>query len=150
MQTPSDIDRLARAADEAITRAGREQPAIGQLARPRRGAWRITLAVLILLPAMVSQAHWAWLDEMTRYLLPGRARTAEQSELQLVLGQARAAVEAARTPSGGLPPALPSAALAALVRYERVGPSYRLSMAGREVLASMDGDGVVDFQTLGP
>jgi hypothetical protein len=150
MNTQSDIDRLAREADEAIASAGlkRAQPRSGGPGRHQ--VTRGLIALLLVLPLLVLQAHFAVIENLTHLAFPTRALRQGQTDMKAMLGSAREAVEAVRRGSGALPDALPSAALAALVQYDRRGDTYRLYMSDGRSIATMDGDGTVRFQDLDP
>lgn len=150
MNSPTDLDRLARQADEAIAKADRHRSAgVTRPASSKRLHKMLAVAALVL-PLLVLQAHFAWVDQFAALLFPVHRTQQEQADLQAVLEAARASVESAKARSGALPDALPSAAHAALVSYARQGGTYRLSMAGGQLLATMDADGTVNFQRFGP
>ena len=154
MDPKADLIRLAREADEAIAVADRQRaesqlrrsPQAGALARRR--AIRVGLAVLLLLPLVMLQTHFALIERLADRVFPSHALQREQTDMKTVLDSARATVESARSRLGALPDALPSAALAALVSYERRGDTYRLSMSDGHTVATMDGDGTVAFENL--
>lgn len=148
MDPKTDFDQLARQADEAIAVADRRRSASRSRAVGRRGVSHTWTIVLLALPLLWAEVHFSWMEGLSDRAFPSSVVQQGQTELKAVLETARAAVESARATGGALPNALPAAALAALVRYERVGTSYRLSMTDGHSLATMDGDGSVDFQTL--
>lgn len=149
MSTPTDLDRLARQADEALVAAERSREAVGQSAITGRRIAQALLAAVMVVVLLVLQANFAWTQRLEALLLPQRASEQALADMRTVLESARAAVEAARVRSGSLPMALPSAAHAALVRYERVANTYRLSMTDGQLLATMEADGTLDVQKVG-
>lgn len=150
MTNQSDIDRLAREADEAIASAGLTRAQSRSGGPGRQQVTRGLIVFLLLLPLLVLQAHFAVIESLTHLAFPARALRQGQADMKAVLGAAREAVEAVRRGSGALPDAIPSAALAALVHYDRRGDAYRLSMSDGRSIATMDGDGAVRFQDLAP
>jgi len=149
MSTPTDLDRLARQADEALVAAERRREAVGQSAFTGRRIAQALLAAVMVVVLLVLQANFAWTQQLEALLVPQRASEQALADMRTVLESARAAVEAARVRSGSLPMALPSAAHAALVRYERVANTYRLSMTDGQLLATMEADGTLDVQKVG-
>lgn len=62
-------------------------------------------------------------------------------DLESVIDQTRALVEKSRVETGKLPDRLPSSALAAVVRYEPMGNTYRLSTVIMGVRLTQEPDG---------
>jgi len=150
MSSPTDLDRLARQADEALAKADRHRGARGTRPASSKRLGQVLAVAVLALPLLVLQAHFAWVDQLAALLFPAHRVQQDQADLQAVLEAARMSVESAKARSGALPDALPSAAHAALVSYERRGDTYRLSMAGGQLLATMDAEGTVNFQRFGP
>jgi hypothetical protein len=149
MTTPTDLDRLAHQADEALEAADRRRAAVGSSRFTGRRIAQGLLAALLVLVVLLLQTHFAWTQRLEALLFPERAAQQGLADMRTVLEAARAAVEAARASSGSLPEALPSAAHAALVRYERIVNTYRLSMTDGHLLATMESDGTLDIQKVG-
>jgi hypothetical protein len=139
MQSKPDLHSLTRAAyDEVQATASRSQRA--KSPRGARASW--TPAVWALLGVLLVYGLWHLGD----LHLPSRKSTRAEADLESVLVQARDAVEAVRRAERALPDALPSASLAAVVRYERYvndhhEESYRLSASSHGVTLLLDSDG---------
>ena len=149
MTTPTDLDRLARQADEALVADERRRAAVGASRFTGRRIAQGLMAAVLLVVLVVLQANFAWTQRLEAWLFPDRAAQQGLADMRTVLEAARAAVEATRAASGSLSAALPSAAHAALVRYERVANTYRLSMTDGRLLATMEADGSLDVQKVG-
>jgi hypothetical protein len=145
-----DIDQLAREADQAAVAISKGRAVPGtEASRGGLVKWVLSGFVL-LLPLIVLQAHFSWFDQLCARVFPARVVAQGQADMKVVLVSARDAVEAAKSAQGALPDALPSAALAALVQYQRSGNSYRLTMSDGYSVATMEADGSLGFQLLSP
>ena len=141
-----DIDQLSRQADKAVLAADRSRGQPGPAAARERRIKKVIGIFALLLPLLVLQVHFAWIERLIAHVFPARALAHSQADMKAVLGAAREAVESVRLRLGALPEALPGAALAALVQYERSGDTYSLSMSDGHSVATMDGNGLVGFQ----
>jgi hypothetical protein len=141
MPSRPDLQSLAQEAHEEVRRSGEQgRRAAGK--RKTGGGWRTLGAWLVLIGIVVfSELHITELESVLRNLLPSHAAQRKQLELEQLLMRAREAVEVARTAGGSLPEALPHAALAAVVHYERRDADYRLVASSGEVTVTMDADG---------
>jgi len=141
MPSRPDLHSLAQEAHEEVRRPG-EQARRASDKRNAGGGWRALGAWLVLVGIVVfSEMHVTELEAALRNVLPGHATKRKQVELEQVLVQARDAVEAARDTAGALPEALPHAALAAVVRYERGDAGYRLVASSGDVTVALDDAG---------
>ena len=139
MQSKPDLHSLTRAAydevQETATRAERRKLASAEHDRSRPATWALIGALLVYGLWHLGDLH-----------LPSRKSTRAEADLESVLAQARDAVEAVRRTERALPDALPSASLAAVVRYERYAndhheESYRLSASSHGITLLLDSDG---------
>ena len=126
------LDSIARAAREVeASLAAREQQN-----RPRQlpnfGKWVLAIAVI---GAFVYLA-----PQLRRQLLPP-SKDQIARDLEHAVNLARASVEEYKTRTGELPPALPHASLASVVRYERRRSEYHLSTATGSVRVTVEWDG---------
>jgi len=141
MPSRPDLQSLAQQAHEEIRRTGES----GRRASGEAnigGGWRTLGAWLVLVAIVVfSEMHITELEAVARIVLPSHAAKRKQAELEQLLEQARDALEASRDEDNGLPEALPHAALAAVVRYERNDAHYRLVASSGDVTVAMDADG---------
>lgn len=141
MPSKVDLHSLAQEAHDEVRRSG-EQVRRASGKRRAGGGWRTLGAWAVLIGVVVfSEMHVTELEALVRNVLPGHAAKRKQVELEQVLLRARDAVEAARGAAGALPEALPHAALAAVVRYERGDTGYRLVASSGEVTVALDDAG---------
>jgi hypothetical protein len=132
MPSKPDLHSLAQQAHDEVRRTGDQaRRAPGTL-----GAWLVLVGIVVF-----SEMHITELEAVVRNVLPGHAAKRKQIELERVLVQARDALEAARDAAGALPEALPHAALASVVRYERGDAGYRLVASSGEVTVALDDAG---------
>lgn len=140
MAQSKDLAALAREAGEQIERSSdRSSSSRPENKAASRGA--LAMLVLVMMALLIAGVHYRIIDELTRMLPISRSTASEREDLDKILGQAKASVEAARGTDGSLPLSLPSASLAALVRYDRLGTSYRLSASGSRFIVTLDENG---------
>ena len=139
MESKPDLHSLTRAAydevQETATRSLRKKSAKGENARSMPVVWALLGVLLVYGLWHLGDLH-----------LPSRKSTRAEADLERVLTQARDVVEAARRSDRTLPDTLPSASLAAVVRYERYvndhhEESYRLSASSQGITLLLDSDG---------
>lgn len=138
-QKPDLHDLVQQAGDEVrrtTGRTGRAPPRKLHTGWKALAAWSALIALIAF-----GEMHVRELEIIARGVMPERAATGVERELDRVLTQARDAIEAARGTDGTLPEALPHAALAAVVRYELSESAYLLSMSSSGVTVTLDGDG---------
>lgn len=112
---PQDLNALIDAASDTIDKKySRPVPA------SRRSIFKPVLS-LILLAVIV----YAGMSVYGRLAPPGPAKVTR--DLESVVEQARAAIEASRKATGEYPDALPNAALASVVEYDHEKDTYKLS-----------------------
>jgi hypothetical protein len=141
MPSKPDLHSLAQQAHDEVRRTG-DQARRASGTRAAGSGWRTLGAWLVLVGIVVfSEMHITELEAVVRNVLPGHAAKRKQIELERVLVQARDALEAARDAAGALPEALPHAALASVVRYERGDAGYRLVASSGEVTVALDDAG---------
>jgi hypothetical protein len=126
----TDLSRLINAAETAVDKKeDRQTP------RPRKRSpspWMVVGILLVIIAASLA-ALWSELRP------PGAADIAR--DLEAIVARARDAIEGARGASGELPAALPNAALASVVRYEKGQKEYRLSATAMGVRVTLEPDG---------
>lgn len=126
----TDLSRLINAAENAV-----DNKQARQASRPRKRSfspWLLPTILLVIIAASLA-ALWSELRP------PGTADIAR--DLEAIVARARDAIEAARGASGELPAALPNAAMASVVRYEKNQNEYRLSATAMGVRVTREPDG---------
>lgn len=126
----SDLSRLINAAENAV-----DKKEARQAPRQRKRAsspWLLVSILLVIIAASLA-ALWSELRP------PGAADIAR--DLEAIVARARDVIEAARGATGELPAALPNAALASVVRYEKGQKDYRLSATAMGVRVTLEPDG---------
>lgn len=126
----TDLSRLINAAENAV-----DNKQARQASRPRKRSfspWLLPTILLVIITASLA-ALWSELRP------PGTADIAR--DLEAIVARARDAIEAARVASGELPAALPNAAMASVVRYEKNQNEYRLSATAMGVRVTREPDG---------
>ncbi len=142
MQSKPDLHSLTQAAYDEV------QETTGRSRRPTSGKGQ---------PLWWKPAAWTLLGVLLVYglwqlgNLSSRKGASAEADLESVLTQARDVVEAARRADRDLPDALPSASLAAIVRYERYvndhhEQAYRLSVSSHGITLWLDSDGNRDVR----
>ena len=141
MKPKTDFASLAREASEEIRRGSKPLPT--EPPKPSQLRWPVLVACAALaILAMAAETRFGLVDAVTEFVMPARTARHVQADLETILDQAKAAIDGALGADGGLPDALPNAALAALVRYDRVGKSsYRLTVSGGDVVVTQDSAG---------
>ena len=126
----TDLSRLINAAENAVdNKEARQAP------RPRKRSSSPWLLLTILLAIIAASLAALWSE-----LRPPGTSDIER-DLEAVVARARDAIEAARGTSGELPAAVPNAALASVVRYEKGQNEYRLSATAMGVRVTREPDG---------
>lgn len=126
----TDLSRLINAAEHAVDKKdARHAPP----SRKRPASPWLLVGILFAIIAASLGALWSELRP------PGAADIAR--DLEAIVASARDAIEAARGASGELPAAVPNAALASVVRYEKGEKDYRLSATAMGVRVTREPDG---------
>lgn len=126
-----DLSSLISAAQDEADR--KEQPSFD--GKPKASARRAWVQPALVAAGLVFAAIQLW---------PlARTHSADQTarDLDAIVEQARASLEATRTAQGRLPDVLPNAALAGLVAYTPAGNGYQLFAASGSVAVMLDVDG---------
>jgi hypothetical protein len=124
-----DLAELIQQAEGEVSKQVRREPAApgGSFVGPALGAVLAALAIYAV------YALWSL------FAPPSAGKVTR--DLEVAVEAARVSVEKAKSESGQLPDALPSAALGAVVRYEHGRSDYRLSATILGVRVTLESDG---------
>lgn len=133
MSSKDDLITLIDNANQAI-----EHP---EVQRPRKGiGLNVSLLGKILILVMFPLSAITAVDEFSSDRL---SQPAIMTQMIGILHTAQNSIEVIVASDGRLPPVLPNASLANVVRYDVQGNSYTLSMESHDVFVSLDSTGLV-------